>query len=203
MAELDTLDSLAFWGEAGGTVLGAFGSVLQSRAAHSAGADAYQAGKATLEAAEFEAGQLDTAANQAVGAGQRAAAEERRKGRLIQSRILALAAAGGGASDPTVMNLMADAAGEAEYRALLAGYEAGEIARVRRMESSARRYEGRVALQQGLSERQTFRTRASSTLLSGLTKTAKGASSLYTKYGMGSTQSQAPKFDVDWSEGWL
>jgi len=50
---------------------------------------------------------------------QRAAAEEQRQAEFIQSRALAVAAAsGGGASDPTVVNLIADLEEEGLRKAL-------------------------------------------------------------------------------------
>jgi hypothetical protein len=96
-----------------GTVLGTGGQIY--------------AGLAGQDAKASEASQLRYAAGAARASSQRAAAEERRQARLVQSRGLAVAAAsGGGASDPTVVNTLADVAAEGEYRALTALYEGSE-----------------------------------------------------------------------------
>jgi hypothetical protein len=98
-----------------GTLIGAGGQIYAGLAADQAGAS--------------EAKQLRYAAGAARASSQRAAVEERRQARLLQSRGLAVAAAsGGGASDVTVVNTLADVAKEGEYRALSALYEGNERA---------------------------------------------------------------------------
>ena len=71
-----------------------------------------QAGDSAKKRMQFKAKQLEQNAGKALSASQRQAQELDRQGRLQQSRALAIAASsGGGASDPTVMNLMAELAG--------------------------------------------------------------------------------------------
>ena len=76
------------------------------------------------KAAKREAAQYERRAGEARATSQREAIEERRQARLASSRALAVAAAGGGgASDPTVINRMADLNAEGEYNAMAAMYE--------------------------------------------------------------------------------
>lgn len=97
-----------------------------------------------------EAVQLDQQAGQDRASSQRAAMEQRRQARLLQSRALARAAATGGASDPTVVNILANLEGEGEYRALTALYEGEERARNSEMQADARRREAKNAKKAGL-----------------------------------------------------
>ncbi len=162
----------------GGTVLGVAGSIGESRALRAAA-------KHKRQAAEFQAVQLEQKAKETIGAGQRTAAEQRRQGEIVQSRIVALAgASGGGVSDPTIVSLMSDTAGEAEYRARLAMYEGESFARDLRLEAAGLRTGAEA-------ESRFLKTRARTTLIKGI---AGGASdfatdfgpSLYEKYAMGS-----------------
>lgn len=89
------------------------------------GAGTIMGGQAQAGALKSEAKQYEIGASNIRGMGQREAVEERRQADIQQSRALALAAAsGGGASDPTVMDIMARLAGEGEYRALSKMYSA-------------------------------------------------------------------------------
>lgn len=129
------------------------------------------AGAAAEAGAEFEAEQLRRRAGQVRGARQRSALEIERQGRLEQSRALAVAASSGaGASDPTVINHMANLAAETNYKKMVALYEGEEEAKVLEMEAAMRQLGGRQA-------KQASRLRAAGTLLS------EGAS-LYSKYGV-------------------
>jgi hypothetical protein len=101
-----------------------------------------KAKKAAKEDAEFEAGQLEARAGQTRATGQRNAAEERRQARLVESALQARA--GGGGLDPTVAKLQSDIAGEGEYRALSALYEAEEAAGGMEASASASRRTGRA-----------------------------------------------------------
>jgi hypothetical protein len=99
----------------GGSALSAGGTIL---GAHS------EAG-----ALKGEANQLDEQAGRTRASSQRQAIDERRQAGLVASRALSLAAAsGGGADDPTVVNLIANTQGEGEYRALTALYNGNEEA---------------------------------------------------------------------------
>jgi hypothetical protein len=100
-------------------------------------------GDQSKAAAEFEAAQLRDRAGSAAATGQRDAAEEMRRTRYAQSRALALAAAsGGGASDPTVINIIAGIAKEGAYRKEVDLYQGEDRARLLRMQAQAREIEG-------------------------------------------------------------
>jgi hypothetical protein len=133
---------------AGGTILGA---------------------KAEASSLRSEADQLDTQAGQFRASSQRQAMEERRQAGLAGSRALAIGAAQGGASDPTVMNLLAALEGEGSYRAAAALFEGEERARSNEVEANARRKEAKNVKRAGLIS-------AASTILSS-------GSSLAQKYG--------------------
>ena len=125
-----------------------------------------KAKKAAKEDAAFQAEQLRQRAAVSRAAGQRSAEEQRRQSRLIESAIQARA--GGGGMDPTVVKLMADVAGEGEYRALSALYEG---------ETGAFGDEARAAaaMRTGRAQADSANYQMAGTALSA-------ASSMYTKY---------------------
>ena len=131
----------------------------------------YSVGSAQEAEAQFEAKQMMINAGQAQAVAQRDAAEQVRQAKLVQSRIMAVAAAGGGASDPTIMNLISQQAGEGAYRAALAIYRGDDKAREYRMAAEAKRYEGASAKSAGMER-----------AIGTLTGTA---SSLFSKYNQG------------------
>lgn len=136
-----------------------------------AGGTILQGVKADL-AARSQALQLEQSAGQDRATSQRAAIEQRRAARYLQSRAQALAAASGaGASDPTVTKIIGDIAGEGEYGALVAMYEGEDAARAK--ETAAK-----VARKTGSAMANASYLKAGTTLLSG-------ASSWYDKYGGG------------------
>lgn len=121
----------------GGTVLSAVSGASSARAQ----------GNAANAAAQYQARQMEQQAGQERASAQRKSIEERRRAQLASSRALALSAASGaGASDPTVIDIMGDLAGEGEYRALSAMYEGEEKARGSQMGATAKRYEGASAV---------------------------------------------------------
>lgn len=85
-----------------------------------------------------EAAQLEQQAGQDRASSQRAAIEQKRQARLLQSAALARGAATGGGDDPTLVNILADIAGEGELRALTALYEGEEEARSKQLQAQAR-----------------------------------------------------------------
>lgn len=142
------------------------GSTLLSAGGTIAGANA-QAGQLRSEAT-----QLDAMAGTDRASSQRTAAEQKRQARIIQSRALAVAAAsGGGASDPTVINILSRLEGEGEYRSLVALYEGEESARSKEAQAIARRKEAKNVKRAGYIS-------AASTVLSG-------ASTMYSRFGGG------------------
>jgi hypothetical protein len=99
--------------------------------------------------AQFEAQQLDMKAKEETAAGQRDAEQKRREGVLVNSRAQALAAASGaGAGDdaPTIVKLMSQTSGEAEYNAGSSLYGGYSRASGLRDSAKGRRASGRASL---------------------------------------------------------
>lgn len=103
------------------------------------------AGKRKREAKNFEAEQMESYAGQIKASTQRAAAEERKKMELIESRAMALAAMSGGASDVSVVDAMSALSGMGAYRSMVALYEGEAKAREMRIGARVRRHEGILA----------------------------------------------------------
>ena len=136
---------------------------------------------AARQAAAFQFKQQQDTVNagQAIAAGQMGAAEQLRQGRLIQSRAQALAAAsGGGAVDPSVVNIIGNNAGEAALRASIALYQGEEKARMLRMQAASEGYNAALSIETGENKAQAYEIAGRSALF-------KGAGSLFTKYGYG------------------
>lgn len=109
-----------------GTALSAGGSILGANA--------------EARALREQAAQLDAEAMTDRASSQRRMIEEKRQGRLAQSRAVAVAAAsGGGADDPSIVNAVADLEGDSEYRALSALYEGETAARSKEAQAAANR----------------------------------------------------------------
>ena len=166
------IKSLAPGLAAGGTVLQTAGYLDAARATK-------QMAVRRKQAAEFAALQLEQNAGQELAAGQMGAEEARRQGKILGSNILARAAAsGGGASDPTVVNLIAKTAGEASYRAALASYQGEAAARHLNLQAAGQRYGADLYGADASSAAQAMKGRALQTaLISG--------GSLYGKYWAG------------------
>lgn len=172
--------------------VGGIGSILGLVGNMSAASGARTAGARQQQAADFEASQLDQQAGQSVAASQRAAMDEERRARLLASRGIAVAAAGGGAvTDPTISKLLADISGEGAYRASVALYQGEERARQQRLAANVRRYEGDVALEGG-------GQRADAFTYAGLGNLATGGASLWAKYGMGGPKKNAASAGNGW-----
>jgi hypothetical protein len=125
-----------------GSTLGAIGSVIS-------GVGSIAAGAAEKNAADFEAAQMDQKAKEEVAASQRDAIAKRREGAIINSRAQALAAASGGGAGtdaPTIVKLMGQTAGEAEYNAQTAMYGGYSRAAGLRDSAKARRASGNASL---------------------------------------------------------
>ena len=151
-------------------------TLLQVEGQKQQGEAARREGQRRRIAAEFEAAQLEQQAGQSIAVSQRQALDVRRQARLVQSRALALAAAsGGGASDPTVVRIMADIAGEGAYRAQVALYGGLEEARRLRMGAKAKRYGGAMAEEAGIDAQRTANTLAVATAFSGAANTTMAA----------------------------
>jgi hypothetical protein len=87
--------------------------------------------------AQFQSEQLNVSAGQAQAAAQRSAIDIERQTQLNASRALAVAASsGGGASDPTVVNLLSQNAADGAYRKAAALYEGDDQARSMRLQAA-------------------------------------------------------------------
>lgn len=167
-----------------GTVLGMAGAGKQAEGAEIQAAAARRAGEQRRAAAEFEAEQLQVQAGQAVAAAQRDALEQKRQADLIESRAIALAAAGGGgASDATIVKLVSQISGEGALRAAMAAYQGDERARTLRMAAAGKRVEGAIAQDIGQSEGAAYGTKAQASRISGVATVLQGGGSLFGKYG--------------------
>ena len=132
------LDFLDF-NKSGAQDLNVLGGILQFAGTISRGQQAQAAG-------QFQADQLRQNGGQAQAAAQRTAADVQRQTEMVVSRSLAVAAAsGGGASDPTVINLIAQNASEGAYRKAVALYGGDEANRTARLQADAKEYEGKSA----------------------------------------------------------
>lgn len=133
-------------------------------------------------ASQFQAAQLRQNANTAQAVGERDAYEVGRNTDMVTSRALAVAAAsGGGASDPTVVNLIARDAGEGAYQKALSLYRGADQARLMGMQADAKEFEGKAE------EGNSFEVGAAqegSSVASLLRSQARGAS-LYQRYAGG------------------
>ena len=141
------------------------------------------------DALDFEAKQQDMAASESSGVAMRAAQDEVLKARMVNSTALARAAASGaGASDPTVMAVLARTAGEGAYRSAVAMYEGEAQARLDRMRAAALRYQGEVGVADAEDAAGTAGIGIASTLLSGGVR----ALSMYEKYFAGLRATATP-----------
>lgn len=105
-----------------------------------------QSGSDEKAAADFQAAQLRQNAGQALASSQREAITVQQQADLVASRALAVAAAsGGGASDPTVVKIMAGIAGEGAYRTAVSLYQGEEKARSLLNQAAAVQYNGELA----------------------------------------------------------
>jgi len=127
---------------------------LQSRAIS-------QEQEARRQAGLYNARQLESQAKDVIGASQRRSEEEKRRTNLIASRALAVAAfSGGGADDPTIINLISDIKGEGAYRSAIELYEGESEAQQLRERAKQERY----GIEAG---ERTAKTRQLATFLSG------------------------------------
>lgn len=153
------------------------GSVLSARQTAAAGKAEEAAGIAVQQGKEFEAQGLEQQAGQTRAASQRTAQAIRKRGRLAESTALARAAAsGGGASDPTVEDVIGDLAEETEFAALTALFEGEETARGLQDEAFITRHEGEIQRFVGRTARRSASREATAGIL-------QSGASLFGKYG--------------------
>lgn len=141
-----------------------------------------QFGQQAQQAAQFQAEQLRQNAGQAQAGAQRAAYDIDRQSQYVASAALASAAAsGGGASDPTVINLIAKNAGEFAYRKAVALYQGAAQARAMNLSVDAKEYEGESVRSNSDRVAQSEYFKAGTSLLQGTARD----SSLLQKFGAG------------------
>jgi hypothetical protein len=149
------------------------GNVLDASSALMGGMSHQQYGEQQQAAALFQAAQLRQNAGQAQAGAQRAAWDADIQAKYIASTAIANAAAsGGGASDPTVVNLIARNASEGAYRKAIALYQGDDRARAMNLSADAKEYEGAMAKDNSNSEANLSAFKAASTLMKGYTKDA-------------------------------
>ena len=137
--------------ESGGNVTDADKASPNVSEPAAAGKAEQAAARARQQSLEHQAAQARQSAGQERAAAQRGAIEQRRKGRLLSSRALALAAASGAwAGDPTVENILADIGAEGEFRALTELFVGEERARNLEMQADLKIFEGDIPVRGAL-----------------------------------------------------
>jgi len=163
------------------------GTIMQVSGKMSAARQAEEQGRRQQAADQYAANQAEQNAGQQLAAAQRHALDETRRARLMASRAIAVAgASGGGTSDPSVANLIADISGEGAYRRSIAIYQGEENARQMRMGAAGKLYEGEVAARGGEMQASALRTSALASGVSGV-----ATATLYGKYGAGGPRASA------------
>lgn len=158
------------WLAAVGVGMQVIGGIKERQAAQYNAAVARQRGEDTQGVLDEEAGQTEAAA-------QRTALAQTRTASLIESRAKAVAAAsGGGATDPTVINLISRISAEGALRSLTATYEGEEKARKLRTS-------GELAARYGVQQGEGYDAVAQAATIKTAASAASGAASLYAKYG--------------------
>lgn len=130
-----------------GSIIGGGFSIAGGYAAADA---ARQQGEAEKQAAYYSAATEERQAMAERATSQRKSFDQRRQEQLVQSSLQAKAAASGaGASDPTVINLASEIAGESEYRALGDMWSGETRGRALETQAGLDRYVGDRKLDQG------------------------------------------------------
>jgi sRNA-binding protein len=144
---------------------------------------------------DSQASQMESIAGQERAMSQRTAMEQRRRQRLAQSRVVALAAAQTGDSlDPSIINLIGDLEAEGSFAARSALFTGEERARDLETQASFRRAEGELTAQTGATQAAFTQYGATMTRAAGaeskragnasaISTILKGGTSLMDKYG--------------------
>ena len=166
--------------------LNQIGTTADATGALMGGLSHLQFGIQAQQAATFQADQLRQNAGQVRASAQRQAFDIDRQSQYVASAALASAAAsGGGASDPTVVNLIAKNAGEFAYRKAVALYQGDEKAQEMETQAAAKEYEGKSARSNSLLSAGAQMYKAGTTLLKGAARDA----SLFQRFGGGGPKS--------------
>src|SRR3990167_9093005 len=122
--------TIAMASMAASTLIGGFSALQQGQAQRQAGEAQNRAAQYQAQLRNAQAAAMEQGAGQERAAAQRGAIEQQRQGRLVGSRAQAIAAAsGGGALDPSIVNLMGDLGSEADFPAAPALYTGEDRAR--------------------------------------------------------------------------
>ncbi len=155
------------------------GTVMSARGQRQQGADIASTGQQQQALAQYQASQMRVNAIDAQASAQMNSHNIQQQQDYVTSRALAVAAAsGGGASDPTVINLIAKTAGEGAYRKSVALYEGNAKAQALNNQADATEYGGSLAASNADKSQSAYNLAATTTLV-------KGAASLYSKYASG------------------
>lgn len=143
-----------------------------------------EAGIRRKAASDLEANALEVQASNSIASAQRDMIDIRRQTELVQSRALALSAAsGGGASAPTVLNLVANMAKEGSYNAARALYAGEEKSRVLRLQAQQDRVSGEFAGIAGMAAAEVATGRGRAAQMSSYGSILSTGGSMYAKYG--------------------
>jgi hypothetical protein len=174
-----------------GLLLGGASTILSAQSGKSAKQAAdreadlqRQAGDARNAAAQLEADVLEQQAGQTVAAAQRDMFDVQRAARLAESRALAVAAAsGGGASAPTVLNVIGNIAKEGAYNGARALYAGEEQARLMRIQALEKRRLGQFDMTAGNLAGLASESKGRGAQLASQATILNTVGSLYGKYG--------------------
>ena len=170
--------AIAMASMAASTLIGGFSAIQQGQAQRQAGEAQNRAAQYQAQLRNAQAAAMEQGAGQERAAAQRAAIEQRRQGRFVGSRAQAIAAAsGGGALDPSIVNLMGDLGSEADFRAATALYQGEDRARsleygavLQRATGQGDIYAGEVARRSGIAAQNRSYLTAAGTVASGVGK---------------------------------
>jgi hypothetical protein len=157
-----------------------------------------QAGEARKTAADLEANVLEVQAGQTVAAAQRDMFDVQRATRLAQSRAVALSAAsGGGASSPTVLNIVGNMAKEGAYNGARALYAGEEQARLMKIQAIEKRRLGQFDMTAGSLAGLATENKGRGAQLSSYGTILNTAGSLFGKYGGAGSGGGASGVNID------
>lgn len=176
-------------------VLGIGATLVQASGTLAAGRAEQQAANARAQGLEHQAAQGRQAAGQERATAQRAAIEQRRQGRFLASRSLAVAAASGaGAGDPTVENILGGIGAEGEFRALSELFIGEERALGLETQADLRIFESEQERRAGKAARRASRGTAFAQILGGGATAFSASGQGLSRYGPATGESIIPDF---------
>lgn len=158
----------------------AVSTMAQMSAQKKAGAAQERAAQGRAKALEYKAEQARQQAGQERASSQRRFANEKKRGRIIESRGVAVAAAsGGGTADTSMENVIGGIGSESEFRALAALFEGEESALNLEHQASLGIFEANEERVAGAAAKRVANAQATATLFKGLGSMASTAYSGY------------------------